>query len=177
VTTRASDDTREQTVAQLRAGLTTGRVGMETFVKRIDEAYAAKTRDELSHLIRDLPGRRTWWHRLSAWIGGRPAAEDSQIPRLRPPPIEVGSAVTLGRSPECDYIVRNATVSARHAELRHSAEGWSLRDLGSRNGTRVNGWLVKEQQLADGDEVTFGDSTFVFRAPSRGDTPPDWGQL
>jgi hypothetical protein len=166
VTTRASDDTREHTVAQLRAGLTTGRVGMETFVRRIDEAYAAKTRDELSHLTRDLPGRWTWWHRLSAWIAGSPTAENSQNPRLRPPPIGAGGAVTLGRSPECDYIIRSATVSARHAELRRSAEGWSLRDLGSRNGTRVNGWLVKEQKLADGDEVTFGDSTFVFREPS-----------
>lgn len=165
MTTRASDDTREHTVAQLRAGLTTGRVGMETFVRRIDEAYAAKTRDELAHLTRDLPGPRTWWHRLSAWIGGGQAAEDSQAPWLRPPPIEAGSAVTLGRSPECDFVVRNATVSARHAELSRSAQGWSLRDLGSRNGTRVNGWLVKEQQLADGDEVTFGDSSFVFHEP------------
>jgi hypothetical protein len=164
VTTRASDDTREHTIAQLRAGLTTGRVGMDTFVRRIDEAYDAKTRDELWHLTRDLPGCRRWWQRLTDWIGGRPATEDSQSPRLRPPRIKAGSAVTLGRSPECDYIVRNATVSARHAELRRSAEGWSLRDLGSRNGTRVNGWLIKEQQLADGDEVTFGDSTFIFVA-------------
>jgi hypothetical protein len=139
---------------------------METFVRRIDEAYDAKTRDELSHLTRDLPGHRTWWQRLSDWIGGRPVAENSQNPRLRPPPIEAGSAVTLGRGPECDYVIPSAAVSARHAELRRSAEGWSLRDLGSRNGTRVNGWLVKEQRLADGDEVTFGDSTFVFREPS-----------
>jgi hypothetical protein len=168
VTTRASDDTREHTVAQLRAGLTTGRVGMETFVKRIDEAYAAKTRDELSHLTRDLPGRWAWWHRVAAWVAGSPTAQASQNPRLRPPPIQAGSAVTLGRSPECDYVIRSAAVSARHAELRRSAEGWSLRDLGSRNGTRVNGWLVTEQQLADGDELTFGDSTFVFRAPLEG---------
>lgn len=164
--TRASDDTRERTIAQLRAGLTAGRVGMETFVRRIDEAYAAKTRDELSHLTRDLPGRRTWWHRVSAWIGGDPTAEPLHNPRLRPPPIEAGHAVSLGRSPECDYVVHNATVSARHAELTRSDEGWTVRDLGSRNGTRVNGWLVKEQQLADGDEVTFGDSTFVFREPA-----------
>jgi pSer/pThr/pTyr-binding forkhead associated (FHA) protein len=141
---------------------------METFVRRIDEAYAAKTRDELSHLTRDLPGRWAWWHRLTAWIAGNPTAEDAQSPRLRPPRIEPGSAVTLGRGPECDFIVRNATVSARHAELSRSAEGWTLRDLGSRNGTRVNGWLVEEQHLADGDEVTFGDSTFVFREPPAG---------
>jgi hypothetical protein len=165
VGTRASDDTREQTVAQLRDGLTTGRVGMETFVSRIDEAYAAKTRDELWNLTRDLPGHRTWWKRVAAWVSGNAAAADAHIPRLRPPPIEAGHAVTLGRSPDCDYVVSNATVSARHAELRRATAGWVLRDLGSRNGTRVNGWLVKEQQLADGDEVTFGDSTFVFREP------------
>jgi pSer/pThr/pTyr-binding forkhead associated (FHA) protein len=55
-------------------------------------------------------------------------------------------------------------VSSRHAVLTRSADGWTLHDLGSRNGTRVNGWLVKEQRLADGDELTFGDATFVFRA-------------
>jgi FHA domain/Domain of unknown function (DUF1707) len=164
VATRASDDTREQTVAQLRDGLTTGRVGMETFVSRIDEAYAAKTRDELWHLTRDLPGHRTWWQRVAAWIGRAPA--DDYIPRLCPPPIEAGGALTLGRSPDCDYVVRSAAVSARHAELRRSTDGWILHDLGSRNGTRVNGWLVREQRLADGDEVTFGDSTFVFREPA-----------
>jgi FHA domain/DUF1707 SHOCT-like domain len=163
VVVRASDDTREHTVARLRGGLTAGRLGLDTFVRRVDQAYDAKTRDELSHLTRDLPRPRAWWERLTGLF-------DDHRPRtavrpLRPPPLEAGTSVTLGRSPHCDYVVGDMTVSARHAELRRTAGGWSLRDLGSRNGTRVNGWLVKEQRLVDGDEVALGASEFVFREP------------
>jgi pSer/pThr/pTyr-binding forkhead associated (FHA) protein len=43
-------------------------------------------------------------------------------------------------------------------------DGWMIRDLGSLNGTRVNGWLVQEQRLRDGDTLTFGGSVFLFDA-------------
>src|SRR5258705_8610121 len=99
-------------------------------------------------------------------MGCNPEAWYAIIPWPRPPSLEDGGALTLGRSPDCDYVVRSPAVSARHAELRRATDGWMLRDLGSRNGTRVNGWLVKEQRLADGDVVTFGDATFVFREPA-----------
>lgn len=160
---RASDDTREETVAELRDGLTSGRLGIDTFVRRVDQAYAAKTHDELEDLTRDLPHpRRAWWRRIADALSDR----DLHAPApLRPPALEPGAALTLGRSPHCDYVVGDRTVSARHAELRRTTGGWALRDLGSRNGTRVNGWLVKEQRLADGDEIALGTSAFVFREP------------
>jgi pSer/pThr/pTyr-binding forkhead associated (FHA) protein len=85
--------------------------------------------------------------------------------QLRPPALEAGVEVTLGRSPHCDYVVDDRTVSARHAELRRTPDGWELRDLGSRNGTRVNGWLVKQQRVAEGDEIALGASSFVFAEP------------
>jgi hypothetical protein len=154
------------TIARLRSGLTAGQVGLDTFIRRVDDAYCAKTRDELWHLTRDLPEYR-WRQRLANWIRGV-GATDSATPqqRLSPPSIGPGEALTLGRSPDCDYVVASVAVSARHAELRRHPDGWTLRDLGSRNGTRVNGWLVIEQPLADGDEVTLGDKHFVFRAPA-----------
>jgi hypothetical protein len=114
----------------------------------------------------DPSARRAWRQRLSDRLAGGTPTEAPQALALRPPSIEAGCAVSLGRSPDCDYVVRSSAVSARHAELRRAADGWTLRDLGSRNGTRVNGWLVREQRLADGDEVTFGDATFVFREPA-----------
>jgi hypothetical protein len=164
VIVRASDDTREETVAELRGGLTSGRLGLDTFVRRIDEAYAARTRDELDRLTHDLPARRRpWWRRIAEALADREIALPPQ--QLRPPALEVGAELTLGRSPHCDYVVADRTVSARHAELRRATDGWELRDLGSRNGTRVNGWLVKQQRVADGDEITLGASTFVFCAP------------
>ncbi|MEA2425756.1 MAG: hypothetical protein QOH13_2166 [Thermoleophilaceae bacterium] len=161
--TRASDDTREQAVARLRSGLASGRVGADTFVERVDRAYAAKTHDELWDLTHDLPAHRVWWQRAVELIAG--THEHTTTPRLRPPPIEPGQSVTVGRSPTCDYVVPSTAASSRHAVLTRSVGGWLLHDLGSRNGTRVNGWLVKEQLLADGDELSFGDAKFVFREP------------
>jgi hypothetical protein len=40
---------------------------------------------------------------------------------------------------------------------------WLIRDMGSRNGTRVNGWLVKEQELRPADTLAFRASVFTFR--------------
>jgi pSer/pThr/pTyr-binding forkhead associated (FHA) protein len=54
------------------------------------------------------------------------------------------------------------TVSTRHAELVRVDDGWAIRDLGSRNGTRVNGWLATEEPLHAGDTLTLGMTEFVF---------------
>jgi len=70
--------------------------------------------------------------------------------------------VVLGRLPECDVVVNDPNVSRRHAEFRHTVDGVVVTDLGSTNGTRVNGVPVREQQLASGDEITVGSTTMVF---------------
>lgn len=55
------------------------------------------------------------------------------------------------------------TVSRWHASLERSPYGWLLDDLGSTNGTRVNGWRVRSPSLVRaGDLVTFGRVTFVL---------------
>ena len=67
----------------------------------------------------------------------------------------------LGRSPEVDLVLVDDTVSRRHAELRRDGARWLLRDLGSRNGTRVNGVrLLDEAEVRAGDRVSFGDARF-----------------
>ncbi len=70
--------------------------------------------------------------------------------------------MTLGRLPECDVVLNDPNVSRRHAEFRRTADGVVVTDLGSTNGTRVNGVPVREQQLVSGDEITVGSSTLVF---------------
>jgi hypothetical protein len=78
--------------------------------------------------------------------------------------------VTLGRLPECELALADAGVSRRHAELRRSPEGnWVVGDLGSTNGTKVNGQRISGQRaLEDGDEITVGSTTLRFetRAPA-----------
>jgi hypothetical protein len=70
---------------------------------------------------------------------------------------------TLGRSRECDVVVGDANVSRRHAELRRTADGWQIYDLGSTNGTRVNGHQVRGSvPLRAGDEIELGASVMTF---------------
>jgi catechol 2,3-dioxygenase-like lactoylglutathione lyase family enzyme len=73
-----------------------------------------------------------------------------------------GTPVVIGRLPECDVVLNDSNVSRRHAELRRSGDGVFLTDLGSTNGTRVNGSPVREQILASGDEVSVGSTRLIF---------------
>jgi len=73
-----------------------------------------------------------------------------------------GGAV-LGRSREADIQVDDANVSRRHAELRPSGASWTVRDLGSTNGVKVNGRRIQgAQSLKTGDTITLGTSDIVF---------------
>jgi predicted component of type VI protein secretion system len=83
-------------------------------------------------------------------VGGR---------RLLVPP----SGGTLGRSRECDIVLEDAGISRRHAQIRPGADGWTLEDLGSTNGVRVNGaTLVGARALQPGDRVELGSTELVF---------------
>jgi pSer/pThr/pTyr-binding forkhead associated (FHA) protein len=73
-----------------------------------------------------------------------------------------GERRVIGRDNTCDYAIPDPTVSTRHAELVRGDDGWTIRDLGSRNGTRVNGWLATEERLHAGDTLTLGMTEFVF---------------
>jgi hypothetical protein len=70
---------------------------------------------------------------------------------------------TIGRSRDADCVLRDPNVSRRHAELRRSAAGdWTIADLGSTNGVKVNGRRVGSTRLRPGDQVTLGTTTFRF---------------
>lgn len=75
---------------------------------------------------------------------------------------ESDAVQTVGRSPESSIFLDDVTVSRHHAEFRHGSEGWSVRDVGSLNGTYVNRVRVDDQRLAGGDEVQIGKFRFVF---------------
>jgi hypothetical protein len=73
-----------------------------------------------------------------------------------------GSRVVLGRSRDCDVVVSDANVSRRHAELQRDEQGWSVADLGSTNGIKVNGRRVEHAALRDGDRITLGVTDLTF---------------
>ena len=99
--------------------------------------------------VEDLPGMT---HRLRVTApaeDGAPAIGD--ILPLQP-------ITCLGRDPENTIVIRYASVSTRHARLRWINGVWWLEDLGSRNGTRLNGLpLSKPAPLANGDIIGIGE--------------------
>lgn len=71
---------------------------------------------------------------------------------------EVGS----GRHPSSDIFLDDVTVSRRHAVFARSPEGYTVRDIGSLNGTYVNRERIDEQVLEQGDEVQIGKFRLVY---------------
>jgi diguanylate cyclase (GGDEF)-like protein len=67
----------------------------------------------------------------------------------------------IGRSVGMDFSVSDHGVSNRHCELSFEDETWILRDLGSRNGTYVNGHRIQVQGLQEGDRISIGCSTVL----------------
>ncbi|MGE0028354.1 MAG: FhaA domain-containing protein [Thermoleophilia bacterium] len=63
---------------------------------------------------------------------------------------------TMGRSRDCDVVVPDPNASRTHAEIRHIGLDYFLVDMGSTNGTEVNGQVVKRHALADGDRIVVG---------------------
>jgi hypothetical protein len=103
-------------------------------------------------------------------------AEPDFIEVYRPRGVELvllqGDRVTVGRAPSNDVVLdHDGTVSSLHAVLERYAGGWTLRDLGSRNGTLVGGErIVAERALRSGEDVRIGDTRIVFRQSAG--TPP-----
>jgi hypothetical protein len=165
---RPSAADRERVARLLRDGSVDGRLSLGTFSDRIERSFAAPNREQLDELVADVcpPGRLrrallgvvAWYSTLAGDL--RAAWERPRVPVLALPS-RGGRVVVLGRSRDCDCVLSEPSVSRRHAELRRDGGRWLLRDLGSRNGTRVNGVRVLEAtEVAPGDRVSFGEARY-----------------
>jgi hypothetical protein len=88
-------------------------------------------------------------------VGG---TETGRVVRLRPP------SLVIGRGADADLRLMDTGVSRRHAEIEVDQDGVTIVDLGSTNGTSVNGQRVSRARLADGDRIGLGASVLVYRA-------------
>jgi pSer/pThr/pTyr-binding forkhead associated (FHA) protein len=69
---------------------------------------------------------------------------------------------TAGRHPNAEIFLDDVTVSRKHAEFRRDADGFTVNDLASLNGTYLNGVRVDSAKLSDGDEVQVGKFKLTF---------------
>ena len=89
-------------------------------------------------------------------------------PRRRAACRSTGAPIRIGRAPECELVLKDSRVSRRHARL-HARDGvLVLTDLGSTNGTRVNGHRVTEVVLGAGDRIQIGETSLVVEAAPAG---------
>lgn len=71
--------------------------------------------------------------------------------------------IVMGRALSSDIAIEDLNVSRTHAEIRReNANAWSVADLGSTNGTLVNGRHIASTMLQEGDRITVGTTTFLF---------------
>jgi hypothetical protein len=140
-------------MAQLRRGYATGSLQTDTFTVRVDRALRARSEAELRGLTADLPAPGRWRRALA-----RARQFLAQAPEglLADPGALHGGQITLGRSPACQLVLADATVSRRHAALVVCDGAWRIVDLGSSNGTWVNGRRVVEAEVRPGDELRLG---------------------
>jgi FHA domain len=143
-------------------------MSLETHADRVHRALGARGQGELDALVADLrprgPLRRAAMSVISGWslmtADLRSAWERPHIPALALPAATTAPLV-LGRARDCDCVIAEPSVSRYHAELRRQGERWLLRDLGSRNGTRVNGMRVLEEvEVRPGDRVSLGEARY-----------------
>ena len=73
-----------------------------------------------------------------------------------------GRAV-VGTAPDCDVVMKDPSISGRHAEFTATASGFRVNDLGSTNGTQVNDKRVTTSDLIDNDNITLGRVHFKFK--------------
>jgi hypothetical protein len=172
---RASDEDRDRAIDRLRRAYGSGELSTDTFEARVGRAVAGRDAAELARLTADCgdPGAvddagpsslaETFRVRSGQMVRRLRDAFGSGPGVLEAPPPASG-AFALGRSAHCNRVFEHRTVSRLHAQLRWVNGGWVLSDLGSMNGTWVNGWRIQDAWIRDGDRVQLGAVEVRFRA-------------
>jgi hypothetical protein len=156
---RVSDKARDRTVALLRRRCAEGYLSLDTYERRVELVLGAHSSAQLAGLTSDLPAIGLL-ARLKQWRFG-PRADAPDALRL---PLELvhDRPLTLGRSRYCDVVVAHDTVSRRHAELWREGDRCFVSDLGSSNGTWVQGRRVdRVRRVRSGDQILLGGCLVV----------------
>lgn len=166
---RVTDAERDRALDALKEGAAVGRLSHDTFLRRMELVLAARRPDELAALTDDLRTEGRWSRMVLGGVGAvsgftmklRRAWQAERLPKLLLPSPDSAFPLRIGRDPANGLRLSHDTVSRVHAELRRQGGVWVLRDLGSTNGTSVNGRRVTGAAIVqDGDSVSFGRMAF-----------------
>ncbi|MGW1157906.1 FHA domain-containing protein [Streptomyces sp. NPDC002513] len=166
---RLSDAERDRALKMLSDGVALGRLSHDTFMRRMELALAARQPQELAALTADLTTEKRWSRLVFGTVEAvsgftvrlRRAWQAERLPKLLLPQPDNPYPLRIGRDPASGLRLSHDTVSRVHAELRHQGGLWVLRDLGSTNGTTVNGRrVIGAAVVRDGDQVSFGSMAF-----------------
>ncbi|GAA3056289.1 DUF1707 and FHA domain-containing protein [Streptomyces glomeratus] len=166
---RLSDAERDRALKVLSDGVALGRLSHDTFLRRMELALVARQPHELAALTADLTTEKRWARLVFGTVEAvsgftvrlRRAWQAERLPKLLLPSPGNPYPLRIGRDPASGLRLSHETVSRVHAELRHQGGLWVLRDLGSTNGTTVNGRrVIGAAVVRDGDQVAFGTMTF-----------------
>ncbi|PKQ16697.1 MAG: hypothetical protein CVT67_02705 [Actinobacteria bacterium HGW-Actinobacteria-7] len=94
-----------------------------------------------------------------------PVTSTITIPGVAHDVVLRGERMVMGRLKSCDLCLGDANASRKHAVLEREGTGWVMVDLGSTNGTLVNGERVSRVRLRDGDVITIGISELIYHEP------------
>jgi hypothetical protein len=145
----------------------------EALVRELSEAVREHARDEGYHFVGPVqveldpdPSLGKGEFLVASEIASGPGGHAAGSLRLPDGSrVAVGDEpVSIGRQAECDVVLEDSNVSRHHAEVRRQGEEYVFVDLGSTNGSKVNGTRVKQQALSDGDEITLGKTLIRFEA-------------
>jgi hypothetical protein len=165
------DEDRAHAFTTLRHGLAQGKVSHHTFERRLEAVITASEAKEITAVLSDLPFRERRG-RVVRTVG-RVAAFQQRVRHAwqaeRHPQLVLPTPgrypMSIGRAPGSVLRISDATVSRYHAQLHNIGGYWTLRDIGSANGTWVNGSrVVGAVPVASGDLVRFGSVTYRIAA-------------
>jgi len=126
-----------------------------------DEGYLFEGPVEVT-LVED-PGARRGHLRVRSEIVEGPVVAAGKLVLADGRNVALGEATAvIGRLPDCAVPLSDPQVSRRHAEVRYDEHGYHVVDLGSMNGTLVNGVAVRDQLLEDGDVIVVGATSIRF---------------
>ena len=154
------DRLRRLGAADLGTHYARGELSTGTFELRLEQVLRAQS---------ERDAREVLWDLLPSAARTRVDGLGTDDGDLRLESAQSRASWLLGRTPGCDARIDSVLASRRHARVSKRGSAWTVEDLGSTNGTWLNGRLVRRARLLPGDELALGSTDCVLHV--RGQLP------